>query len=108
MDYCYGGTYRKCNMLAFFCTVFRREVFEEVGYLDPAFKEGLGDDDDLCKRMANANMQCAVSFGTYVFHNHRTTFTSLYTPQELEEMSQDRHDIFENKHGEKATVHAVD
>ena len=48
LDYAYGELAAKCNMLAFFCTAFKREVFEKLGYLDERFGIGYGDDDDLC------------------------------------------------------------
>jgi GT2 family glycosyltransferase len=104
LRYVYKGLHAPCMMLAFFCTVFRREVFERIGYLDPAFGIGYGDDDDICKRMRDENMKCALSMGTYVFHNHRTTFKSLYEGEELEKIQESRHKTYEEKHGEKARV----
>jgi GT2 family glycosyltransferase len=107
LAYCYGELYRKCNMVAFFCTLFKKSVFRKVGYLDERFGVGYGDDDDFCRRLNDAEMRCAVSLGTYVFHNHRATFKALYTGEQIRDMKAERHNTFWEKHGEKATVHAV-
>lgn len=104
MDYAYGELAAKCNMLAFFCTAFKTEVFKKLGYLDERFGVGYGDDDDFSKRMRDAKMELAVSLGTYVFHNHQSTFRKLYTPQEIQDMKKERLETFKEKHGEEARV----
>jgi GT2 family glycosyltransferase len=104
LDYAYGELAAKCKMLAFFCTAFKTDVFRKVGYLDEAFGVGYGGDDDLCKRMRDANMDLAVSLGTYVFHNHQSTFKKLYSDLEIEKMKLERHKTYEEKHGEAAEV----
>lgn len=104
LDYAYGELLGKCNMLAFFCTVFKTEVFRKLGYLDERFGVGYGDDDDLCKRMRDAKMELAVSLGTYVFHNHQSTFRKLFTLEEIQEMKKERLQTFQEKHGEEARV----
>ena len=91
-------------MLAFFCTLFRKDVFREIGFLDPSFEDGLGDDDDLCKRMADAGLSCALSMGTYVHHDHRSTFAALYSDNELDDMSERHLERYREKHGEEARV----
>jgi GT2 family glycosyltransferase len=104
LDYAYGELASKCNMLAFFCTAFKREVFEKLGYLDERFGIGYGDDDDLCKRMRDAKMELAVSLGTYVFHNHQSTFKKLFTEEQIVEIKKERLQTYEDKHGEKAKI----
>jgi GT2 family glycosyltransferase len=68
----------KCPMVAFFCTIFKKEVFEKVGLLDEAYGVGYGDDDDFCRRMYDKGYRVAVAIGSYVFHNHRTTFSANF------------------------------
>jgi len=104
LDYCYGELGAKCNMLAFFCTVFKTEVFRKLGYLDERFGIGYGDDDDFSKRMRDAKMELAVSLGTYVFHNHQSTFKKLFSEDEIEEMKKERLKTYEEKHGEAAKI----
>jgi GT2 family glycosyltransferase len=104
LAYCYGDVWRPCRMLAFFCTLFRKDVFRSIGILDDKFEDGLGDDDDLCKRMADAGMGCALSMGTYVHHDHRSTFSALYSDQEIDDMSHRHLALYREKHGEEAKV----
>lgn len=66
--------------LAFFCTMFRKDVIDEVGPLDEDFGMGLGDDDEYCYRLRAHGYRLMLSLGTFVFHWHRTTFTSLKLP----------------------------
>lgn len=104
LDYAYGDLSGKCNMLAFFCTVFKADVFRKIGYLDEDFGVGYGDDDDFCKRIRDAKMELAVSYGTYVFHNHQSTFKLLYSDSEIRDMKKERHETYRKKHGEDAKV----
>ena len=66
--------------LSFFCAAFRKEVIEELGPLDEDFGMGLGDDDEYCYRLRAHGYRLMLSLGTFVFHWHRTTFTSLKLP----------------------------
>jgi len=57
------------GMLAFFCVGFRREVIEEIGYLDENLIMG-GDDDDYCMRIKEeTELKMAILLDTYVIHN---------------------------------------
>ena len=107
LAYCYGELFRKCNMVAFFCALVHKDVFRAVGYLDEVYDVGLGDDDDLCKRATDVGFSCVISLGTYVRHAHRQTFKNLYSDGDLARMKANRHQVFFDKHGEKATVHEV-
>jgi len=75
----YDGEYLdiKKNNLAFFCTAFRRKVFDEVGLLNEQFNIGLGEDDEFCMRLRHHGYKQLLSLGTFVFHHHRTTFSDL-------------------------------
>jgi len=100
----YSDLMMPCRMLAFFCTAFRREVFDSLGLLDERFELGYGDDDDFALRMNNASMKLGVSFGSYVHHVHRGTFGTIYTPEEIKAIQAKQHERFEAKHGERARV----
>lgn len=104
LEYAYGELSARCNMLAFFCTVFRTEVFRELGYFDERFGIGYGEDDDFCKRLRDSKRGIAVSLGTYVFHNHQSTFKSMYSPQEIKNIKKQRLGAYKEKHGEDAKV----
>ena len=72
----YGDSFRETAIVTFFCTMFRREVFERLGMLDEDYGVGLWDDQDLCHKMRKAGMKIAVAMGAYVRHFHRTTFVA--------------------------------
>ncbi len=70
-------------MLAFFCTMFRREVFDRVGYLDEDFGVGFGDDDEYCARAKRAGFKLALVRDLVIPHHHRSTFRSLYSDDQI-------------------------
>lgn len=73
-------------MLAFFCVMMKREVFEKVGYLDEDFGVGFGDDDNYCARVQDAGYELVLASGVVIPHRHRTTFRSLYTENQIKVM----------------------
>lgn len=66
---------------AFFSIIFDVKVFNEIGLLDESFGMGYGDDVDYCNRVFLAGWNIAFVPESYVLHNHRTTFKSLYTKE---------------------------
>lgn len=72
-------------MLAFFCTMFRREVIREIGYLSERYEIGLGDDDDYCVRLRRAGYKLALALDVFVQHDRRTTWKTLYRQEEIAE-----------------------
>jgi GT2 family glycosyltransferase len=92
---------RACPMVAFFCTVFRTEAFKELGYLDTQYGLGYGDDDDFCRRMYDNGWWVAVALGSYIFHNHRTTFKSMFSEKEIKDIKRKNIAMYDKKFGEK-------
>ena len=87
LDSTIPGVYkiRKSGMIAFFATLFKRDVIKKVGYLNEEYNIGLCDDDDYCLRILKAGYHLAVRCDTLIFHNHRTTFKQLFSEEELKE-----------------------
>lgn len=79
---------RPDQMIAFFCTVIKRHVFDDIGVLDESFGIGFGDDDNFCRRANKAGWKVAFVRSAFVRHNHRTTFRKLFTEQEINAMQQ--------------------
>jgi GT2 family glycosyltransferase len=96
-----GYVIRNSGMIAFFCTMFKREVFENVGLLDENFGVGFGDDDDYCRRVLNAGYSLALVQDLVIPHHHRTTFKQLYKPETIQEMQKNAIDHFYEKHNLK-------
>jgi len=63
--------------LSFFCAAMHRSLFDKIGLLCEEMSIGLGDDDEFCMRMRAYGYKQWLSLGTFVYHNHRTTFTAL-------------------------------
>ncbi len=75
------------GMLAFFCTMFRRDVLDKVGLLDEqTFGVGLGDDSDYCQRLHLAGWRLAFAPDVVIPHHHRSTFKAVYGKEEVAAM----------------------
>jgi len=74
------------RMLAFFCAMFKREVFEKVGLLDESYGPGLGDDDAFCRSAEQAGFRIALVQDLRIPHAHRSTFKAIYSSEEIKEM----------------------
>ena len=94
----YKNVNKQVKMIAFFCTMFKRQIFNEIGLLDEIFKTGFGDDDDMCKRITNAGYNLAFVPSSYVLHHHRTTFKSVFGVDEVERMQEQNLQLFKQKH----------
>lgn len=58
------------GMLAFFCVAFRREVIDQIGYLDKDFTEVIaGDDDEYCTRLEKSGYVLSLLLDTYILHH---------------------------------------
>ena len=68
---------------AFFCTMFRADIFEKF-LLDECYGNGYGDDIDFCFRIMRWGLQLAYVPAAYVLHNHRTTFSTIYEKEEIQ------------------------
>ena len=75
--YIYG-----CMMVAFFGTMLRMKMVEDIGILDESFNIGLGDDYDYCLRARKAGWYCAVALDVYMYHAHRSTFHTIFSAGE--------------------------
>lgn len=98
-----GYVIRNSGMIAFFCTMFKREVFSKVGMLDERFGVGFGDDDDFCMRVLNAGYVMALVQDLVIPHHHRSTFKKIYGEENIKGMEVAAIDKFKEKHNIKAS-----
>jgi hypothetical protein len=76
----YEGKYQDwCGMVAFFCTLIKREVFDDIGFLSEDYGMGFADDDDFCLRALSTGWKCLLAWDTFVVHKHRATW-KRYVP----------------------------
>lgn len=64
------------EMLSFWCTLFPRAKFDELGLLDEDFFI-YGEDDDWCRRAKAAGYKLALDLSTVVRHDHRQSYGPL-------------------------------
>ena len=58
-----------------FCTMFRQDIFEQIGYLDEdSFPQGYGEENDFCFRADDAGFGLVIATNTYVFHSKSKSF----------------------------------
>jgi GT2 family glycosyltransferase len=84
------------DMLAMFCLLVRRSVYEEIGPLDERFDVGMFEDDDYAHRLREKNYSMAVARDSFVHHWGRGSFRAL-PEQEYFRIYRDNRRRFEEK-----------
>ncbi len=84
--------------VAFFCVAMRRSTWEKVGPLDEAFTVGFFEDDDYCRRVAQAGLKVAIAEDVFVHHQHSASFNIL-PPEEKQAIFERNKQVFEAKWG---------
>jgi GT2 family glycosyltransferase len=72
-----AGRAEPIPMLAMFCALLRREVFDRIGPLDERFEIGMFEDDDYARRLAAEGLRLAVARDSFVHHAGRGSFRAL-------------------------------
>jgi len=62
---------------AFFCVMFSRPVYEQVGPLDEAFGRGFFEDDDYCRRIEQIGLRVACAEDVFIHHHLSASFNKL-------------------------------
>jgi len=65
------------EVVAFFCCAFRRQLLDEVGFLDEQFGRGFFEDDDYCRRIAQEGFRVAIAEDVFVHHHLSASFETL-------------------------------
>lgn len=89
------GKLQNIQTVAFFCVMFSRKVYEDVGPLDEAFGRGFFEDDDYCRRIEQLGLTVACAEDVFIHHHLSASFNKL--------RSADRQALFEQN---KATYEA--
>lgn len=84
--------------LAFFCVLIKSDVIRNIGFLSEDFRLGFGDDDDFSIRALKKKWKIYLAKDVFIFHNHRTTFKSIYSKKEICSMQRINSCIFKKKH----------
>lgn len=71
------GELMPMRTLAFFCVMLPRQVYEQVGDLDESFGLGFFEDDDYCRRIAQASWRIGCAEDVFVRHHLSASFGKL-------------------------------
>lgn len=71
------GRLLKLPMVGFYCIMFSRKLYQEIGELDERFYPGYFEDDDYCIRTRLAGYFCGAAMDCFVHHNHQGTFRTM-------------------------------
>jgi len=100
----YEGRCFEIKMLALFCVVMRRKLFDEIGLLDERFEVGMFEDDDLALRARQAGYKLLCCEDVFVHHFHGGTFKQLPKDKYLQLFEANRK-RFERKWGVRWEPH---
>jgi GT2 family glycosyltransferase len=87
------------DMLTFFCTALRRDVFERVGELDERYEVGLFEDDDYSLRVRGAGFKLAVAEDVLVHHFGEASIGKLVPTGAYADVFEANRHRFEEKWG---------
>jgi len=93
-----GKIFEPKEYLAFFSTLIKNQVIGEIGFLSKEFGVGFGDDVDYSIRAKKNGWKLVVAKDVFVFHNHRTTFKSIYSEEKIVNMLENNTRMFQEKH----------
>lgn len=94
------------SMLAMFCVALRRDVLEEVGYLDEAFGIGMFEDDDYSRRVQASGYRTVCAEDAFIHHYGQASFRKLIASGEYQALWDKNQAYFESKWGPwQAHVH---
>ncbi len=84
-DYCrrHDGETFPIEMLGFFCVLFQRDLYEQVGELDERFGIGCFEDDDYCRRARSLGYELRCARDAFVHHWLEASFRLLGKQQYL-------------------------
>lgn len=92
-------TYFEIHMLAMYCVAMRKEIQEEIGYLDENYGLGLFEDDDYSHRMKLKGYKIACAQDVFIHHFGETSFKKLKQSDKYRQCFEKNRKYFEEKFG---------
>jgi len=92
----FKGEYIEMGACIGFCMLFKRELFNKLGYLDEIYKEGNFDDTDYSRKAEKEGYICVRAKGAYVYHNMKSSFAKV---KDYEESFSRNQKIFNKRWG---------
>ena len=87
------------EVLAMFCVMLRRDVFDSVGLLDEDFKIGMFEDDDYSRRVRERGYRTVCAEDAFVHHFGQAAFKDLLASGEYQTIWDANQAHFEKKWG---------
>lgn len=96
------------DLLGFFCVAMKKELPEQIGYLDESFGLGFYEDDDFCHRVQKSGLRLICREDVFIYHQGSATF-QCSTRNAVKQLIKDNSKRFEQKIGKKyRPVHCRD
>ncbi len=86
-------------VLAMFCVVMRRNVFEDIGFLDEKFGIGMFEDDDYSNRIREKGLRVVCAEDAFVHHFGQAAFKKLIETGEYQKIWANNQAYYEEKWG---------
>jgi GT2 family glycosyltransferase/glycosyltransferase involved in cell wall biosynthesis len=100
----YTGISFKIKVLALYCSMISRDLFNRLGGLDEQFRVGMFEDDDLAMKINQAGLQLLCAEDVFIHHFHGASFNKI-EDQELQRIFYENKLKFETKWGIKWQPH---
>ena len=87
-----------CPTLAFFCVALKRQLYKQVGGLDPIYGIGFFEDDDYCNRARAAGWLLTIADDVFVHHQLSASFDQMHSDKRQALFARNKA-LYENKWG---------
>ena len=87
------------GLVAFFCTILRRELLDDIGPLSEDYGLGYGEDDDYCIRAKRAGWRLGIANDAWVWHDHHATYRVTIGEEGMEREGQQGLALLRERYG---------
>ena len=100
----YSGRAFKIEVLALYCCMISRELFESVGCLDERYRIGMFEDDDLAMKIKQKGLNLICAEDVFIYHFHGASLRKL-SAEKYERIFTENKRRYEDKWGIKWNPH---
>ena len=100
----FDGISFEIRVLALFCSMISRRLFQNIGGLDERYQIGMFEDDDLAIKISKAGLNCICAEDVFIHHFHGVSFKQL-SDEENQRIFHENRKRFEEKWGISWQIH---